>query len=163
MKTPEWVAAIILVVDQDGHVRPCNDFEILVNPATVLETYLSLRMEELFARLPGGEMCVPAGQRPWKRGKLKASWTKDPSPSLSHNKDVYSLSLSSPDICNAAGHSQVPDLPSLTSEPSCPVAVHEKPCQPGAMEPGESLWHVPTTTPSRRSIRVRRPVLHYSP
>ncbi|XP_064469712.1 uncharacterized protein LOC135384441 [Ornithodoros turicata] len=54
VKTSEWAAPIVPVVKRDGHVRICGDFKITVNPVAVPEKYPIPRVEELFAKLSGG-------------------------------------------------------------------------------------------------------------
>lgn len=55
VKTSEWVAPIGLVLKRNGQIRICGDFNVTVNPVTVPEKYPIPRVEDLFAKLSGGE------------------------------------------------------------------------------------------------------------
>ncbi|XP_063245210.1 uncharacterized protein LOC134546356 isoform X1 [Bacillus rossius redtenbacheri] len=51
----KWATPIVPVAKSDGSVRICADFKITVNPGLVAEYYPLPRVEELFAKLKGGE------------------------------------------------------------------------------------------------------------
>ena len=51
----EWAAPIVPVMKQDGTVRICGDYKLTVNKATKPDSYPIPRIQDLFARLSGGQ------------------------------------------------------------------------------------------------------------
>ena len=54
VKTADSAAPIVPVLKSDGRIRICGDFKLTTNKATNLEHYPLPRIEDLFARLSGG-------------------------------------------------------------------------------------------------------------
>ncbi|XP_049272538.1 uncharacterized protein K02A2.6-like [Rhipicephalus sanguineus] len=52
----EWATPVVPVVKTDGSIRLCGDFRLTVNVATVTEQYPLPRVDDIFARLNGGEV-----------------------------------------------------------------------------------------------------------
>lgn len=51
----DWAAPIVPVLKQDGSIRICGDYKLTVNRAAKLDSYPIPRVEDLFARLAGGQ------------------------------------------------------------------------------------------------------------
>lgn len=51
----QWAAPIVPVIKPDGSIRICGDYKVTVNQASRADTYPIPRIEELFAKLAGGE------------------------------------------------------------------------------------------------------------
>ncbi|XP_072145012.1 uncharacterized protein [Dermacentor andersoni] len=56
VKTAEWATPVVPVLKGDGSLRLCGDFRMTVNAATVVEQYPLPRVDDIFARLNGGEV-----------------------------------------------------------------------------------------------------------
>jgi hypothetical protein len=63
----EWAAPIVPVMKQDGTVRICGDYKLTVNKVSKTDSYPIPRIEDLFARVSGGQIhqvgycsCLPA-------------------------------------------------------------------------------------------------------
>lgn len=55
IKTSEWETPIVPSIKQDGTIRICGDYKITFNPIMKVNGYPLPRIEELFAKLLGGE------------------------------------------------------------------------------------------------------------
>lgn len=55
VRTSEWAAPIVPVAKEDGSIRVCGDFKLTINPVAVLEKYPVPRVEDLWAKLSGGQ------------------------------------------------------------------------------------------------------------
>ncbi|XP_037930007.1 uncharacterized protein K02A2.6-like [Teleopsis dalmanni] len=51
----EWATPIVPVLKKNGQVRICGDFKVTVNPVLIVDKYPLPRIEELFAKLQGGD------------------------------------------------------------------------------------------------------------
>ena len=51
----EWAAPIVPVMKQNSDVRTCGDYHVTVNQAIQIDSYPLPKIEELFAKLTGGE------------------------------------------------------------------------------------------------------------
>ena len=51
----EWAAPIVPVMKQDGTVRICGDYKLTVNKVSKTDSYPIPRIEDLFARVAGGQ------------------------------------------------------------------------------------------------------------
>ena len=51
----KWVAPIVHVVKQDGSIRICGNFNVKINQASQIDTYLLRKIEDLFTNLSGGK------------------------------------------------------------------------------------------------------------
>ncbi|XP_037509565.1 uncharacterized protein K02A2.6-like [Rhipicephalus sanguineus] len=56
VKTAEWATPVVPVFKKDGSLRISGDFRITVNAATATEQYPLPRVEDIFAKLNGGEV-----------------------------------------------------------------------------------------------------------
>ncbi|XP_037528675.1 uncharacterized protein K02A2.6-like [Rhipicephalus sanguineus] len=56
VKTAEWATPVVPVLKKDGSLRICGDFRMTVNAATATEQYPLPRVEDIFAKLNGGEV-----------------------------------------------------------------------------------------------------------
>lgn len=56
VKTAEWATPVVPVVKGDGSIRVCGDFRMTVNAATLMERYPLPRVDDIFAKLNGGEV-----------------------------------------------------------------------------------------------------------
>ncbi|KAK8771294.1 hypothetical protein V5799_025462 [Amblyomma americanum] len=56
VKTAEWATPVVPVLKGDGSLRVCGDFRMTVNAATVMEQYPLPRVDDIFAKLNGGEV-----------------------------------------------------------------------------------------------------------
>ncbi|XP_075530088.1 uncharacterized protein LOC142563419 [Dermacentor variabilis] len=56
VKTAEWATPVVPILKGDGSLRLCGDFRMTVNAATVVEQYPLPRVDDIFARLNGGEV-----------------------------------------------------------------------------------------------------------
>ena len=52
----DWAAPIVPVMKRDGSIRVCGDYKVTINQAARLDTYPLPRIDDLFARLAGGEV-----------------------------------------------------------------------------------------------------------
>ena len=55
VKWSEWGTPIVPVPKNDGSVRICGDYKVTVNPELQAEQYPLPRIEDIFARLAGGQ------------------------------------------------------------------------------------------------------------
>lgn len=55
VKHSEWATPIVPVLKKDGNVRICGGFEAALNPACAVEQYPLPVIQDIFARLNGGE------------------------------------------------------------------------------------------------------------
>ncbi|XP_038590459.1 uncharacterized protein K02A2.6-like [Micropterus salmoides] len=55
VKYAEWAAPVVPVLKPDGTARLCGDYKLTVNQVSKLEHYPIPRIEDLFARLSGGQ------------------------------------------------------------------------------------------------------------
>ena len=51
----EWATPVVVVQKSNGSVRLCGDYKVTVNPQLHIDRHPILRVEELFAKLQGGE------------------------------------------------------------------------------------------------------------
>ena len=51
----DWAAPIVPVLKEDGRVRICGDYCLIVNQMAKLDTYPIPKCKDLFARLSGGQ------------------------------------------------------------------------------------------------------------
>lgn len=54
--TAEWATPVVPVVKPDGSIRVCGGLRLTVNTAMVMKQYPLPRVEDIFARLNGGEV-----------------------------------------------------------------------------------------------------------
>ena len=54
MTFSEWATPVVPVIKKDGSVRLCGDYKVTLNQATLTETYLLPRIDEMLASLSGG-------------------------------------------------------------------------------------------------------------
>lgn len=55
VKYSEWGTPIVPIIKKNGGIRICGDFKVTVNPSLNVDKYPLPRIEELFAKLHGGE------------------------------------------------------------------------------------------------------------
>ena len=55
MSWSEWATPVIPVVKQNGTVRICGDVKVTVNPQLKVDQYPLPRIDDIFARLTGGQ------------------------------------------------------------------------------------------------------------
>ncbi len=55
VKFSNWAAPVVPVLKPDGSIRICGDYKLTVNKAAKLDPYPLPKIEDLFARLAGGE------------------------------------------------------------------------------------------------------------
>ena len=51
----EWAAPVVVVPKQDGNLRLCGDFKVMVNPALDIDQFPLPRPADIFATLSGGQ------------------------------------------------------------------------------------------------------------
>ena len=55
VKTSEWAAPMVTVLKRDGRIRLCGDFKVTVNPQLQIDQHPLPRIEEIYAKLSGGQ------------------------------------------------------------------------------------------------------------
>ncbi|XP_037503417.1 uncharacterized protein K02A2.6-like [Rhipicephalus sanguineus] len=56
VKTAEWATPVVPVLKKEGSLRICGDFRMTINAATATEQYPLPRVQDIFAKLNGGEV-----------------------------------------------------------------------------------------------------------
>ena len=55
VKHSHWTAPVVPVPKNDGHLRLCGDYKIMVNGSLLVDKYPLPKLEDLFASLGGGK------------------------------------------------------------------------------------------------------------